>query len=222
MESLSGAAAATSSRNVRKAAIMSPYSWPPPGFRKPGSSQERICGNPPLEPEGGSDDVTTTSLRSQQFKDRGVRHAAALAHRLQAVADPVVAHVVEHRRHDPRAGAAERVTERDRAAARVELLRVGAVSLQPGQRHRGERLVHLEHADVVERQAGALERLLRWPGSAPVSMITGSSPATTAVWIRASGVSPSSRPSPLVVISSAAAAVGDLRGVAGGESRRRP
>lgn len=43
----SGAAAATWSRNSRNAAIISPYSGPPPGLRTAGSCQVRIGGNPP-------------------------------------------------------------------------------------------------------------------------------------------------------------------------------
>ncbi len=41
-------------------------------------------------------------------------------------------------------------------------------------------------------------------GIGAVSMITGSAPASTAVWMRASGVRPSSAAFALVVISSAA------------------
>ncbi|MCO5556213.1 hypothetical protein L7F22_009759 [Adiantum nelumboides] len=102
---------------------------------------------------------------AEELEDGGVGLAAALAHGLQAVADAVVAHVVHERGHDPGAGAAERVAERDRAAVRVEpggdvAVVVGDVG-QPGQRHRGEGLVDLERADLVQRQAGALQRLLR-------------------------------------------------------------
>ena len=134
-------------------------------------------------------------------------------------ATPVAPHVVHQRGHQPGPGAAERVAERDRAAARVQP-RLGSapVSAQPGAEHRGERLVDLERADVGDRQPGPRQHLLRWPGSAPVSMMTGSTPATR------DGVHPGQRrASP----SSAALSrggdqqrggpVGDLRGVAGGD-----
>jgi hypothetical protein len=52
------------------------------------------------------------------------------------------------------------VAERDRAAQRVEFVFVGAGFGQPGQRHRRERLVDLEHADLVEPDTGLVQRLL--------------------------------------------------------------
>ena len=68
-----------------------------------------------------------------------------------------------------------------------------------------------------DRQPGPLAAPSRVAGMGAVSMITGSAPASTAVCTRAIGVSPSSRAFSEVVISSAADAVGDLRGVAGGD-----
>jgi hypothetical protein len=97
----------------------------------------------------------------QEFQDGGVGLAAALAHGLQAVADAVVAHVVDHRRHQPGAAAAKRVTEGDRAAVGVELGRVGADVGQPGERHGRERLVDLEGADVGQAQAALVQGLAR-------------------------------------------------------------
>ena len=113
-----------------------------------------------------------------QLEDRGVGLAAALAHRLQAVADAVVAHVVEQRRRQPRARRAERVAERDRAAVGVEPAGVGAGLVQPRERHRGERLADLERADVVDREAGALRAPCAVAGIGAVSMMFGSSPAS--------------------------------------------
>ena len=82
---------------------------------------------------------------------------------------------------------------------------VGADVGQPGQGHRGEGLVDLVDADVVDGQAGPLPAPSASPGSGAVSMMTGSSPAITVVWMRTSGVSPSSRAFSLVVTSRAAA-----------------
>src|ERR1700722_17168016 len=92
------------------------------------------------------------SSRLEQFEDRRVGLAAAFAHGLQAVADAVVAHVVHQRGHQPGAAAAERVPDRDRAAVDVQRLGVGVELGQPGQRHRRERLVDLERADLVDPQ----------------------------------------------------------------------
>src|SRR5262249_36865777 len=91
-------------------------------------------------------------LTSAPLEDRGVGGPAALAHRLQAVAGAGAAHAVDQRGHEPRAGGAERVPERDRAAVRVEPVRVGAQLAHPGEGHGGEGLVHLVALDVVERE----------------------------------------------------------------------
>src|SRR6266536_172787 len=93
------------------------------------------------------------------FDDGGVGHAAALAHGLQTVLNTFGRHAVDEGGHQPGAGPAERVADGDGAAARVEPVRVGAGLGQPGQRHRGERLVDLERADVADGQAGLLQRL---------------------------------------------------------------
>ena len=49
----------------------------------------------------------------------------------------------------------------------------GWSSLLPGQHDRGERLVDLDQVDVVDRQPGPLEHLLRWPGSARSASAAG-------------------------------------------------
>src|SRR4029077_18066074 len=64
---------------------------------------------------------------------------------------------------DARAGGAERVADRDGAAIRVDPA-VGEIDFeaaQAGQDLRRERLVDLDHVDVLQRQAGALQRLFR-------------------------------------------------------------
>ena len=121
--------------------------------------------------------VTLLRLRDE-LDQRGVGRAAALAHGLQAVANSVVPHVMEHARHEHRARRAERVAERDRAAERVELALVGAGLGQPRQRHRRERLVDLEHADLVEARRPALCSTFSVAGIGPVSISTGSAPVT--------------------------------------------
>ena len=55
---------------------------------------------------------------------------------------------------------ADRVAHGDRAAVHVDLVLVHSQHAQRVDGHRGERLVDLEQVDVVDRQAGLLERLL--------------------------------------------------------------
>src|SRR5262245_54193644 len=96
---------------------------------------------------------------SEPFGDGGVGEAGALAHRLQAVTAAGALELVEQRGHEPRAGAAERVPERDRTAVHVDALHVGVVLLRPREDDRRERLVDLDEVHVVEREAGPLEHL---------------------------------------------------------------
>ena len=90
----------------------------------------------------------------------GVGGAAAFAHGLQPVANSVVAHVIEHAGHQHRTRRTQRMTERDGPAERIELRLVGAGLGEPGQRHRRERLVDLEHADLVDSDARLVQHLL--------------------------------------------------------------
>src|SRR5947209_11110119 len=69
--------------------------------------------------------LTTRFLFLQPLHDRHVRHAAAFAHGLEAVALAALMQRVDQRRHQLGAGAAEGMTERDGAAVDVETLRIG-------------------------------------------------------------------------------------------------
>ena len=73
------------------------------------------------------------------------------------------AEAVGELREQPHAGRGERVAAGDRAAVRVEpfVLRIDPEPVAPAQHLHREGLVQLEQADLVERQAGALERLVR-------------------------------------------------------------
>ena len=100
---------------------------------------------------------------------------------------------LSERREQPRAGGAERVAERDGAAARVELRGIGAGLGEPGQRHRRERLVDLVRVDVVDASRPARSSTFSVAGMTPVSMSSGSSPTTENDRNRARGVEPELR-----------------------------
>src|SRR5690242_266178 len=70
-------------------------------------------------PRRGSSGCLTMNIELQKLDHRGVGHSASLTHGLQAVTDARLSHVVQHRRHDPGPGGAERMAQGDRAAARV-------------------------------------------------------------------------------------------------------
>src|SRR5205085_10486625 len=76
-----------------------------------------------------------------------------------AVAPTAAAELVEERDDEARAAHPERMTERDRAAVDVHLLRVEAELADHGEALRSERLVQLDEIDLIERDAGALQQL---------------------------------------------------------------
>src|SRR3546814_8395377 len=84
-----------------------------------------------------------------------------LAHRHEAVAAAGALELVEGLGEQDGAGAAEGVTEGDRAAVGVGLLGGEAELLLPGEHDRGEGLVDLGDVDVGGLEAGALEQALR-------------------------------------------------------------
>ena len=88
-----------------------------------------------------------------------------------AVAPAAAAQLADQRAEQAGARAAERVAERDRAAVDVELLRASMPSSRDAGEHLGgEGLVELDQVDVVDRQAGALERLAGRAGTGPMPM----------------------------------------------------
>src|SRR5574341_863251 len=80
---------------------------------------------------------------SQPLDDGGIGHAAALAHRLEAVPAATALQLVQQRGHQLGAAGAQRMAKRDRAAVDVGALEVGAGLALPGEHHRGERFVDL-------------------------------------------------------------------------------
>src|SRR5258707_177442 len=115
-----------------------------PGFR-PWSSRARIapmCAKPRALPAPSARPMRGLRLRpSNPLEDRGDTLPAADAHGDQRVALLRALELVERLHRQDRAGGADRMAERDRAAVRVDLRRVEAEVL--GHRHRlhGERLV---------------------------------------------------------------------------------
>src|SRR3954447_3418124 len=97
--------------------------------------------------------LTTRSCMSpllQTLDDRDVGLTATFAHRLQPVPAAGAFELVQQCGHQPRAGCAEGMPERDRAAVDVDLGEVGARLLLPREHHGRERLVDLDEVDVVE------------------------------------------------------------------------
>src|SRR4051812_5653518 len=81
------------------------------------------------------------------------------AHRRKTVTRPSAAHLVHERRHDARAAAAERMTERNRAAVRIDAFLRNPELSDTGNRLRSERLINLDDVDLFDAQSGALQRL---------------------------------------------------------------
>src|SRR5450755_810643 len=91
--------------------------------------------------------VCSCSVASQQH-----RNALTAADAQRDEPELVVAalHLVEDLRRDRGAGGGDRVPERDRAAVRVDLVGVETEPVDDGEGLGGERLVELDHADLVK------------------------------------------------------------------------
>src|SRR5438445_8157016 len=94
--------------------------------------------------------------------DHGQALASADAHRLDADGLAQRLQIVDERRHDPCTGLTERVTERDRATVRVQLVRerVDADVVAHRKHLSGERFVQLDDVDVTDLHVRLRERLL--------------------------------------------------------------
>ena len=158
--------------------------------------------------------------------DQRVALAAAAAQRGRTDAATAALQLEREVQHEPGAGHADRVAERDRAAVDVDLV-VGTPS------SRVEAMPTAANASLIStRSRSATVRCPPWrarPGSrwpaAPAARRPG--PATTpCAPISASQVRPSSSALALLITTTAAAAVGDLRRRAGGDravlGERRP
>src|SRR3954467_8649257 len=111
----------------------------------------RICGLSTLV-------AYVTKLGGGDLEDHRVALAAAGADRGDAEPAAAAAQLVDQRAEDAGARGPDRVAERDRPAVHVDLRLVDADHAHRVECHRGERLVDLEQVDVVDRQAGLVER----------------------------------------------------------------
>src|SRR4051812_14224113 len=84
-------------------------------------------------------------------------HPGADAHRYHAVLPVVAPDAVHERRGAYRTGCAERMTQRDGAAERVDFCWIEIQFLDDGERLRGKRLVEFDPVHVVERKADLLQ-----------------------------------------------------------------
>src|SRR5688500_19637849 len=94
----------------------------------------------------------------QILEDRSRALSAADAHRDQTIARAAAAHLAEELHGELRAGRAERMSERDRAAVHVHFRFVETELAHHRQRLSGEGFVELDEIDVGERESGAFER----------------------------------------------------------------
>src|SRR6185437_16597710 len=98
---------------------------------------------------------------SDPLEDRGDALPAADAHRVERVPAAGALELVQRLDDQDGAGGADRVAERDPAAVRVDALGGQVQFPGHGQCLGGEGLVDLEHVDLVDLEAGAVEHLAR-------------------------------------------------------------
>src|SRR5579862_9066095 len=143
--------------------------------RRPTASVNAVCHSPVMVLTGapGASKVMVTRFSasfsnrtgetaiSEALHDGRDAHAAAHAQRRQAVAQLAALEFVDQRAEDHRAGGAERMAHRDRAAVDVDDL-VGQVHfLHEFHRHHGEGLVDFEQVDLLDPHLRLGERLPR-------------------------------------------------------------
>src|SRR2546430_1946221 len=153
----SRSAAASSSRSVPATST--------PRSRTPWSRKWGPRHGPPSPPTLGA---PRRSRGAPRYSDRlldplddgGDPLAEANAHGLEPIARAAPLELVEQRRHELRARAAERVAERDRAAVDVHTAHVRVKLPLPREHDRSERLVDLDEVDVVQGERGPLQHAL--------------------------------------------------------------
>src|SRR4051812_41780824 len=93
----------------------------------------------------------------QILEDACRAHAAADTHRHETIFTPATLHLVDQLDSKFRACAAERVTERNRAAVDVDLLAVEFEVADHGEGLRGESLVEFNQVEVIDGHPLTLE-----------------------------------------------------------------
>src|SRR3954454_18160760 len=99
--------------------------------------------------------------RPQPLDDRAGAEPAAAAHRDEPERAVHALELVQRRGDEPRACGTDRMAERDGAAVGVHVAEVRVHLTFPREHDRGERLVDLDRVEVVDRQAGPPEQVLR-------------------------------------------------------------
>src|SRR5713226_4130526 len=100
------------------------------------------------------------SLLWQTLDQRGVGHAAGLAHRLQPVSSARLFQSTQQVAGQPDAGRSDGLSERDSAAEHVHPFGIWPELLLPSQHHRRERFIDLEGVDVANADTGSAKQLL--------------------------------------------------------------
>ncbi len=99
------------------------------------------------------------AFQSQRFKHARRAHAGADAHGHHAVFLIVPAQAMHQRGDADRAGRAQRMAERDRAAQRIDLGGIEPQVIDHREALRGESFVQLDPVELVLLQAGLLQHL---------------------------------------------------------------
>src|SRR4051794_36037439 len=98
-------------------------------------------------------------LRRVHLEQPRRTHATADTHRHQPQPTAALPEFVNELRRELRASGAERMTERDRAAVHIHSFGIDPEILDDRDDLRRERLIELDHLHVLQRDAGALQRL---------------------------------------------------------------
>src|SRR5258707_12203639 len=96
--------------------------------------------------------------RSKKFKAHGESLSATDTDRRDPASSPAIAHRREERDHDPGSAGPEGMSQRDRAAAHVELLRRNPQFLRGGHWDHGKRFIYLPAINVGHLPRGPGER----------------------------------------------------------------
>src|SRR2546422_11559086 len=99
------------------------------------------------------------SSRLESLEQRGLSLAHSHTERRQPVPPAAAAELVQQGHDEPRAGHAQGMAERDRAAIHVHLLRIQAQLADDDEALRSEGLVQLDEVEVRDLEAGTRQRL---------------------------------------------------------------